>query len=49
MRFSYKKGSSKVINWLTSKNEVFQSIFSSRCWSKILEGKYLINIDEASF
>ena len=48
-KFSYKKGSSKVINWFTSKNEAFQSIFSSRCLFKILEGKYLINIDEASF
>ena len=49
MNYSYKRGGSKVINWETKQSKIYQSIYSSRCLTKLLEEKYMINIDEASF
>ena len=49
MRYSYKKGSSMLKQGFSNRNLMQQSIFSSRVLLDILKGKYLINIDEASF
>ena len=49
MKFSYKRGGSKIINGVSERNKLQQSLFSSRILSKILNTKLLINIDEASF
>ena len=49
MRYSYKIGSSMLKQGFSNRNLMQQSIFSSRVLLDILKGKYLINIDEASF
>ena len=49
MNYSYKNGGSKIINASTQRNTILQSIFSSRWLANILDGKYFVNIDEASF
>ena len=49
MNFSYKRGGSKIINGVSERNKLQQSMFSSRILLGILNTKLVINIDEASF
>ena len=49
MKYSYKKGSSMLKTGANENNLILQSIFSSRVLLDITQGKYIFNIDEASF
>ena len=49
MKYSYKKGSSMLKTGANKNNLILQSIFSSRVLLDITQGKYIFNIDEASF
>ena len=49
MKYSYKKGSPMLKAGANQNNLILQSIFSSRVLLDITQGKYIFNIDEATF
>ena len=49
LNYSFKKGSSTTKRGATLQIKIQQSVFSSRIIKELLNGKYIVNIDESSF